>query len=158
MRALILASKHILTIALIVGSFVLVLPPATASAQASAGNGGCDAYFLTMPAWYNGVNRMVDMDDEGNASCEIAPPSAFGLGGFVWRIALNLVEILLNLVGYASVGFIIYGGYKYMISAGSPDGMVSARKTIMNAVIGLAISIASVGIVQTIAGSLGGGA
>jgi hypothetical protein len=37
-----------------------------------------------------------------------------------------------------------------MISAGSPDGMVSARKTILNAVIGLIISIVAVAIVRII--------
>ena len=103
--------------------------------------------FLTFPAWYRGV-----VDSE----CNIMSPSdpKFGdnpLSGFIWRIGLNIVEIILNAVGYAAVAFIIYGGYKYMISAGSPDGMVGARKTILNASIGLIISIAAVAIVNTIA-------
>lgn len=121
-------------------------------AQSSSGqsSSGCKERLLTFPAWYRGV---VD----GN--CELKLPKADGddtssLSEFIWRIALNIVEIMLNLVGYAAVGFIIYGGYRYMISAGSADGMVAARKTIMNAVIGLIISIMSIGIVNVIAQGL----
>jgi hypothetical protein len=62
--------------------------------------------------------------------------------------------MILQLVGYIAVGFIIFGGYKYMISAGSPDGMVKARKTITNAIIGLVISIFSVAIVKIISGAI----
>lgn len=108
------------------------------------GNGGCRGTFLTLPAWYNGLANGPD--------CDISSPNDVGgIGPFIWKIALNIIELLLRLSGYAAVGFIIYGGYKYMISAGSPEGMVAARKTIMNAAIGLVISIAAVAIVNTIA-------
>lgn len=106
-------------------------------------SGGCTQTFLTLPAWYNGL---LDGD------CEVQSPTAVGgFTKFVTIIGLNIVEMILRLAGYASAAFIIYGGYKYIYSAGSPDGMVSARKTIMNAVIGLVISIAAVAIVNTIA-------
>lgn len=124
--------------------------------QAESG-GTCsqNTRFLLFPAWYNGL---LDPDD---SDCGIISPSKLneedGLSVFIWRIALNIVEILLVAAGYLAVGFIIYGGYKYMISAGSPDGMVSARKTIMNACIGLVISIAAVAIVNTVSGGLGVG-
>lgn len=131
------------------------------SAQGPAANHFCDAHFLTFPAWYNGVNKSEGVQTTPDKSssdlpgCSIASPTDVGgLSVFIWTIALNIVEILLNVVGYASVGFIIYGGIKYIYSAGSPNGMVSARKTIMNAVIGLVLSILSVAIVNTIAGSL----
>lgn len=103
--------------------------------------------FLTFPTWYRGI---VD----GN--CDIQAPTpgeSHYLRDKVLAVMLNVVEMILQLVGYASVAFILYGGYKYMISAGSSDGMVSARKTILNAVIGLAISVAAVAIVNTLAGT-----
>ena len=103
-------------------------------------------YFLTLPAWYRGV---VD----GNCNIR-TPKDAAELRSTIITVILNVVEIILRIVGYASAAFIIYGGYKYMISAGSPDGMVGARKTIMNAVIGLVISLASIAIVTTIANSI----
>lgn len=106
----------------------------------------CTQSFLTFPAWYRGL---IDL-----STCELRSPADPGLGGlpgYALRIGVNIVEIVLRAVGYASVGFIIYGGYKYMTSAGSPDGMAAAKKTIMNAVIGLVISLAAVAIVNTIA-------
>lgn len=106
----------------------------------------CSDRLLTFPAWYRGV-----VDD----NCDINDPNkAGGLAKFIWTIVLNVIETLLQLVGYISVGFIIAGGFKYMTSAGSPDGMVRARKTILNAIIGLALSMFSVGIVNVIAGAI----
>lgn len=106
----------------------------------------CAQRVLTLPTWYEGV---VD----GN--CQVKPPAGDqGIQNFIWTIALNIVEMILQIVAYITVGFIIYGGYKYMISAGSPDGMVKARKTITNAVVGLLISIFSVAMVNVISGAL----
>lgn len=108
----------------------------------------CKASLLGFPAWYNGIAR--------GADCEIVSPTEVGgIANFIWIIVLNVVEMILRAAGYAAVAFIIYGGYKYMISAGSPDGMVAARKTILNAIIGLVISVAAIAIVRTITGALG---
>ncbi len=118
------------------GATLTVATPQTAFAA------NCDAHLLTFPAWYNGLT---------DADCNIQGPS--DLPNFIWKIALNLLEIGLQLVGYISVGFIIKGGFKYMTSAGSPDGISKARATILNAVIGLGISIFSVAIVNLVARS-----
>lgn len=122
------------------GSTVAVALPQTSMAA-------CSDRLLTFPAWYKGLQ---------NPDCSIKDPTSApgGLSGFIWSIVLNIIEFGLQLVGYLSVGFIIAGGYRYMISAGSPDGMVRARKTIMNAIIGLVLSIFSVAIVNVIAGSI----
>jgi len=106
----------------------------------------CNTGFLTFPAWYDGI--------VAPGSCEIESPDEKGLSLFVRTIALNIVEMILQLVGYISVGFIIYGGYKYMISAGSSDGIAKAKKTITNAIIGLLLSIFSVAIVNLISGAI----
>lgn len=106
----------------------------------------CDTRILTIPAWYNGLT-------DGNCNLK-NPNEAGGLSDYIWTIALNIVEMILQIIGYITVGFIIYGGFKYMTSAGSPDGMVKARKTITNAIIGLVISIFSVAIVNLIAGAI----
>lgn len=114
--------------------------------QASA---ACANRLLTFPTWYRGL---------GNSTpdgCDIKSPSEVGgLQQFIWRIAFNVLEVMLQLVGYVSVGYIIYGGYKYMTSSGSSDGMAKARTTILNAIIGLGISLFSVAIVNLVAGSL----
>jgi hypothetical protein len=106
----------------------------------------CNDTLLTFPAWFKGLTQ-------GNCDLK-SPADVGGISNYVWAIALNVVDMILQLVGYIAVGFIIFGGYKYMISAGSPDGMVKARKTITNAVIGLLISIFSVAIVKIISGAI----
>lgn len=102
-----------------------------------------DVRFLTFPTWYRGV---VD----GNCRVVVGD----NLGNFIWKIVLNIIEILLQAVGYISVAFIIFGGFKFLTSAGSPDANAKGRKTIINAIVGLVISVMSVGIVNVIAGAL----
>lgn len=151
--------RHVIVGIVVFIALILTLTPVPVSAQPAVdtggggSGGGCDTYFITIPAWYNGLAS----PDQGGGCSIDSPSDVGGISPFVWKIVLNVVEIILNLVGYASVGFIIYGGYKYMISAGSPDGMVAARKTITNAVIGLIISVMAIGIVNFIANNLGSG-
>lgn len=108
----------------------------------------CNDTLLTFPAWYKGLT---------DGQCNIRSPSDPKIGGiqkFVLIIALNIVQILLQAVGYISVFFIIYGGFRFIVDAGVPDAVVRARKTILNAVVGLVISILSVGLVSLIAGAV----
>jgi hypothetical protein len=126
------------------GGAMTVAAPQTAFAT----SGSCSDTLLTFPAWFKGLT---------DSTCNIRNPNDKEVGGlqnFIWKIVLNVIDTLLQLVGYLSVGFIIFGGFKYIVSAGSPDGMVKARKTIMNAVIGLVLSIFSVAIVKLIAGAI----
>jgi hypothetical protein len=123
------------------GALLTVATPQTSLAA-------CDTRIITIPAWYNGLT-------DGN--CDLKnpnDPSVGGLSNFIWRIGLNVVEMILQIVGYITVGFIIYGGFKYMTSTGSPDGIAKARKTITNAIVGLVISIFSVAIVNVLAGAI----
>lgn len=110
----------------------------------------CGGNFLSFPPWYAGVIN--------ESTCEVEVPTsgktAESLGGFIWRIVLNVINIVLQIIGYASLGFIIYGGFRYLTSSGSADKVTAARKTIMNAVVGLAISFFSVVIVTLIAGRI----
>lgn len=109
----------------------------------------CADRLLTFPTWYRGIGTSTA------DGCEIkSPTAAGGIQKFIWTIGLNVIEVMLQLVGYISVGFIITGGFKYMTSSGSSDGMAKARTTILNAVIGLGISLFSVAIVNVVAGAL----
>ena len=102
--------------------------------------------LLTFPVWYRGLNVGKSGSD---SDCQLTSPSAVGgLSNFIWRIVLNVTEIGLQLVGYISVGYILYGGFLFLTSQGSSEGSAKARKTILNAVIGLVISIASIAIVN----------
>lgn len=128
-----------------VGGSVLTtaLPQVVAAVPAD-----CNQRLLTFLAWYRGLQY----DD----NCDIKNPGSVpgGISTFIWTIVLNVIELLLQLVGYVAVGFIIVGGFKFFMSAGSSDGIAKARKTITNAVVGLIISIFSVAIVNAIVGAL----
>lgn len=107
----------------------------------------CDTRFITIPTWYNGLTKGGD--------CQIkSPDEAGGLDKFIWKIALNVINIMFQLVGYISIGFIIYGGFKFMISQGMADGAAKARQTITRAVIGLVISLFAVSIVTLVGASV----
>lgn len=119
----------------------------------SSSSSACASNFV-FPSWYEGL-----CDSKGN----IKPPfeanqgsteadTKAGLSGWITRLALNIVQIILYIVGYVSIGFIIYGGFMYMTQGDNSSGTVAARKTIQNAVIGLAISIMSVAIVKFVTG------
>jgi len=110
--------------------------------------------FLTLPVWYRGLN--VSASD-----CTIVDPSLLntasgsnnnGLSNFIWRVVLNVMDMALQLVGYIAVGFVLYGGFTMIISNGAPEVMARGRKTILDAIIGLIISIGSVGIINLVMG------
>lgn len=125
---------------------VAVLTPSTAFAADKV----CNSGFLTFPAWYDGLldgdcNIKFPKSEKGTTQQE-----SKGVSEFVFTIALNIVEILLQVVGYAAVGFVIYGGFKYLTSAGSADRITAGRKIITNSLIGLVISFLSVAIVNLV--------
>ncbi len=104
----------------------------------------CKDSAFAIPAWYRGLQ-----DDKCNIALDANSPEKF-----VMQIGLNIVQALMVIVAYVAVFFIIKGGFGYMTSAGSPEGMASARKTITNAVIGLVISALAASIVNAIAGAI----
>lgn len=120
------------------GATLTLATPQTASAA-------CNDRLLTFPAWFRGLTTQ---------NCDIESPTEKGIGRFIWKIVLNVVEFMLQLVAYISVAYIIVGGFKYMTSSGSPDGMTKAKRTITNAVVGLVISIFSVAIVNVVVNAL----
>lgn len=113
----------------------------------------CDAYLLTLPAWFNGLAG------KNGGECTVVSPQALGsdegaLGRFIWIIGLNVLQILLQIVAYLSVGFIIYGGFVYLTSAGRSDKITRGREMIQNAVIGLVISLLAVALVAFVGGQI----
>lgn len=62
----------------------------------------------------------------------------------------SVVNWLMFAVGAASVIFVIIGGIRYATSSGDPAKLKSAKRTILGAIIGLAIALLSLGIVQLV--------
>ena len=115
--------------------------------------GNCNERFLTFPTWYRGLTKGGD--------CALKQPSDLTgvkeeeqIASYISIIVLNVLEIILQLVVYIAAGFIIWGGFMYLISGGSSDRISSGRKMIQNAVVGLVISIVSTVAVSFIAGRL----
>lgn len=131
--------------------------PATAGA-ASCGKPEPRNAITFFPAWYDGLlcpakgDRGPTVMSPGDDY--LGSDTSARLGKWVSIIAMNIVTMILYVVGYVSLGFIIYGGFKYMTSGDSSSGTLAARKTITNAVIGLVLSIMSVSIVTFIAGRI----
>lgn len=145
--------KTIISGIVIVAALAVFSPAPHAMAQPTSQGNACDTSFTIFPRWYdNGLCK------NGNI---ISPAEMTGadtgekFGKWAAKLAMNIVSIILYAVGYVSLGFIIYGGFKYMISGDSSSGIQGAQKTIQNAVIGLVISILSVAVVTFITGAIG---
>jgi hypothetical protein len=144
--------------------FLTVFMPfaSVSTVHAAATSCASNTFF---PAWYDGLCTI------DNGSVHIKSPNELGgqgattgaqasnatankFGAWLTIIALNIVTMILYVVGYVSLGFTIFGGFKYMTSGDNSSGTMAARKTITNAVIGLVLSILSVAIVKFIAGAV----
>ncbi len=110
----------------------------------------CTSQILGLPVWY----KYLELD----ANCEVVGPADEN-GQFDWEqaagfVALAVFEILLRLGGIVAVGFVIYGGFRFITSQGEPENAASARQTVLNAIIGLVITIISASVVSFIASRL----
>lgn len=63
-------------------------------------------------------------------------------------IIAKIIRAALGLVGIVMIGFIIYAGWMYMTSGGNEEKVETAKRILKNLVIGLAIILSALGIVQ----------
>lgn len=139
----------------IVLSIAVVLPAPLAMAASSTCNPKPPQTVAFFPAWYDGM-LCADGNIMSPGDSSLGNDTGHRFGKWIAIIAMNLVRMLLYVVGYASLIFIIYGGFKYMTQGDNANGTAAARKTIQNAIIGLVISILSVSIVTFITGRITG--
>lgn len=131
---------------MVIGSFgASVTFPGISFADDACSNKG---KILTLKPWYSGLT---------NNDCSLKNPDTDtnSQANYIWKIALNIVDDLLQLIGYTTVGYIMYGGFLMMTSNGAPDKAAHGRKTIMSAAIGLVIALASVALVNFISSKIG---
>ncbi len=92
------------------------------------------------------------------AAGDIIPTKPGALpGGPGSRFSLELLQIInlfLGIVGLIAVAYLIYGGFRYMTSAGNEETTEQAKKIIVNSIIGLVVIILSYIIVVTISNAL----
>jgi hypothetical protein len=111
----------------------------------------CTKRILSLPVWY----EYLDVGSD----CEITGPT--NGGEFDWPkavgyVAIALVEIMLRIAGLVAVGFVIYGGFRFIVSQGEPENAKAARETIINAIIGLIITIVAAAVVNFVAKAIAG--
>src|SRR3989304_2714926 len=71
------------------------------------------------------------------------------------KIVSELVKYLFPLAGLLMLLYLLYGGYKYMLSRGDPKALADAKGTITNALLGFVIVFDAFWIVQIIGIDLG---
>jgi hypothetical protein len=107
--------------------------------------GGCQSSFFGIPTWYQYFKL--------NENCQIVTA---GVDNVPALVILGFLSIAMWLAGLLAVVMVIWGGYKFILSNGSPEQIGGGRKTILNALIGLVIAIFASQIVKFVASRLGG--
>lgn len=130
---------------------VATMVPAGAIAPAQQFAAACPgANLLTFQNWYAGLN----CDSKGVVDITHTQAGKnLGLNG-IWVIVLNVMDDVIQAMGYVAVGFIIWGGIKYLKSQGDPGEVNDARNVITNALIGLGIILAAVAMVRFVTSNL----
>jgi hypothetical protein len=101
--------------------------------------------FLGFPKWYKYLEGDVD------PITKVCSPRLGSLDE-IYLIVAAVIEVLLRVAALIAVAYVIWGGIEYMISQGDPDKTTRARKTILNAIIGLIITITAATVVSFFAG------
>lgn len=94
-----------------------------------------------------------------NAICDIRKFNVLPGTNQATDVPLVLVAILddlLRIAGLVAVGFVIVGAIQYITSQGDPEGTGRAQSTVINALIGLAITVIAVAFVGFLGNKLGG--
>lgn len=120
----------------------------------------CNSHFMGLRAWYDGL---VDKGPDSNGECRLKSPEKFGGGDkqagmrqYVWTIVMNVVSMVFGVVGYLSIGFVIWGGFQYILSQGDVAKTMRAKRTVTNSIIGLAIVMTASIISGMVAGIVSG--
>ena len=92
------------------------------------------SYLLGLTSWNCGVN--INNEDT--------------LKSGIWTIVANIAKDITVIAAYLVIGYVIYGGYLYIFSAGDPSKVASGKKTLTQAFIGLAIVMLANIIMDTI--------
>lgn len=69
-------------------------------------------------------------------------------------IVVNIIKVALGLLGIVALGLILYAGFEWMTAAGNEEQIGTAKKIMINAVIGLAIILSAYAIVNFVMNKL----
>lgn len=122
-----------------------MMAPANVAA-ADFGKGSCGApEFLGFRPWY----RDLCTGDNRGTDEVIQPENENETVTFIWTVVLNILYDLFLAVGYLALGFVIYGGFLYIMAQGDPGRAAKGQKTLTSAIIGTILAMAATVIVNT---------
>ncbi|MBQ7202034.1 hypothetical protein IJS18_01430 [Candidatus Saccharibacteria bacterium] len=118
--------KNFLVICMMVFAFLTVT--STTNVNSAFADDSTCRYLIGMRSW----------------NCDVgAWDSEDAIAGNIRQIIFNVGEAISTVASYLALGFVIYGGYKYMMSSGDPGKAMSGKKILTRAIIGLAICMLS---------------
>lgn len=125
-------------------------PPASGPAvEKSCGKDGKQGgSFFGLPTWY----KYLELNDQ----CEVQNFKLLGSDSSLPLIGLAIMEMAFRIGAIVAVVFVVIGGIKFVTSQGEPEDVKSARNTVLNALIGLVITLIAVPVVVFIGNRFGG--
>lgn len=102
-----------------------------------------------IPTWYKYLNGRTVQGE-----CRIMGNFRIDKIDDLLAIGLAIMEILLFVAGVVAIAYIIYGGFRYVLSQGEPENTKIAKNSVLNAIIGLLIAIMATVIVRFMASRL----
>ena len=124
-------------------AFVAALAPVSAVHAQGSDSYDCSSHFLGLRAWYDGL--LMSTTPDKNGECQLKSPDDMdsnkeaGLRKYVWTIVMNVVSMIFGIVGYLAIGFVIWGGFQYILAQGDVAKTMKGKKTVTNAIVGLVI-------------------
>ncbi len=119
---------------------------------AASGCQPCQEKIMGIPTWYRGLTEL----DDSTCQCEIKQVgSELSLKTLITTIIINIGDMMVRIIAIASLLFIVFGGLKYILSTGDDNKMAGAKKTVQRSVVGLVISLTSIGVMNFVFGLFG---
>jgi hypothetical protein len=114
--------------------------------------------FLGIPPWYQYLYPKYISVNPTSKVCEfnlqLVQGGTLNLSALT-LVGLGILDILLRIGALVAVGYIVYAGFRYLTAQGEPDKAKQALGTIINALVGLGITIVAAAVVRFIGKALG---
>lgn len=126
----------------------------------------CDRSFFGLRAWFYYMPNELGVPQRGDTPGDPCAVRCFNIfpqqkandcgqkSSDIPAIILAVVDDLLRIAGLVAVIFVIIGAFQFVGSRGNAERTASAQSTVIGALVGLAISMAAVGIVAFIGNRL----
>lgn len=119
-----------------------------AACNPSAGKGGLSE-VLFVP-WYKYLPG-----DNSDGKCRVALGDNPDIVKTASLVLIAVIELLTRLATLVAVGYVIWGSIQYITSQGEAQSLSNAKSTIANALVGLAITILAISLLQFLGRTFG---